>query len=120
MAYLDAILNSELLSYITATILITIAVWLFSGAYSCVSCASDDRKDVDDGRTMTAKSGFKLLLAATCAVCSALLIYRTITSPPEPSALPSFSTARTPGFRTGGGNDGSAFDSDFEECDSFN
>jgi hypothetical protein len=113
MAYLDAILNSELLSYITATVLITIAVWLFSGVYSCTACSNNLKADED--KAMTTKAWFKLLLATACAGCSAMLVYRNFTSAP-PSKLPSFTDLRTPVVKTGG----SGFDSDSEASDNFN
>ena len=118
MAFLDAILNSELFSYAIATILITIAVWLFAGLYSCSTCPNNDPKS-DKDKATTAKTWFKLLLGVACAACSAILVYRNLSSP---SALSGSSTGsslvepRPSSFKTGGGS----IDSDSEEIDSFN
>ena len=114
MAYLDAILNSELLSYIIATILITIAVWLFSGLYSCATCSKTEREEDGDKTNMSAKSWFKLLLGSICAACSGLLIYRNITST-SLDVSPFQDDDRTPFVKTGGLVD----DSDSEDS-SFN
>ena len=113
MAYLDAILNSELLSYIVATILITIAVWLFSGLYSCVTCSKKERGD-DDVKKMTTKSWFKLLLGIACAACSGLLVYRNVMSAPPPTASPPpIGYVRGGPIAQIGGNDSDSEDSNF-------
>jgi hypothetical protein len=80
MAYFDAILNSELFAYITATILITTAVWLFAGLYSSATCANVNDDEKCEKRTMCSKSWFKFLLAIVCAAFSVLLIYRSVSN----------------------------------------
>ncbi len=118
MAFLDAILNNELFSYVIAAILITIAVWLFAGLYSCSTCPNNDPKS-DKDKTTTTKTWFKLLLGVACAVCSAILVYRNISSQPELSGTSTGSSlvgTQPSSFKTGGGS----IDSDSEEVDNFN
>jgi hypothetical protein len=114
MAYWDAILQSELISYVTATILITIAVWIFSSLYSCVTCAPKEQKDAAS-TSMTSEKWFKVLLGTACAACSVLLLYRNLASPSAKST-PLADARSPPVVRTGG----LAFDSDSEESDNFN
>ena len=115
MAYLDAILNSELLSYIVATILITIAVWLFSGLYSCATCSKKEHGEEDGVKTMTTKSWFKLLLGIACVACSGLLVYRNVMSTPPPTSAspPPIGYVRGAPIAQIGGNDSDSEDSNF-------